>query len=122
MGDSGKVIAVDIHPLAINNVKKKVIKHNLSNVETVQCRGYDTSIDNEVADVVYALDVFHMIEQPALFLEEISRLSKKEGIIIIADGHQPRSTTLSKIEKSTFLEVLHQNKFHVYCKKRLNRC
>ncbi|NOH51163.1 methyltransferase domain-containing protein [Vibrio rotiferianus] len=102
VGDSGKVIAVDIHPLAIKKVVKKISKYNLSNVEVVHCSGYDTSIDDEVADVIYALDIFHMIEQPNPFLAELSRLAKKEGVIIIADGHQPRSSTLKKSKRALF--------------------
>lgn len=115
VGKDGKVIAVDVHPLAIAKVKDKIAKHNLSNVEAVRAQGYTTPISAEIADVVYALDMFHMIEQPNEFLKELSRLAKKDGTIIIEDGHQPRTDTINKIDKSGFLKIVQENKSHVQC-------
>jgi len=117
VGKAGKVIAVDVHPLAIAKVKEKIIKQNLSNVEAVLAEKYTTSISTEFADIVYALDMFHMIEQPNEFLKELSRLAKRDGTIIIEDGHQPRTDTIQKIEKSGFLKIVQETKSHVKCQK-----
>ena len=68
VGQSGKVIAVDVHPLAIKKVKEKIEKYKLSNVEVVLAEKYKTPINTSAADIVYALDMFHMIEQPNEFL------------------------------------------------------
>src|SRR4030065_528547 len=117
VGESGKVIAVDIHPLAIKKVKTKIEKYKLANVETVLGKGYHTPIAGETADVIYALDMFHMIDQPKEFLLELSRLLKQDGTIIIEDGHQSRSETVQKIKKSEVLNIVQETKFHVKCKK-----
>lgn len=117
VGESGKVIAVDIHPLAIKKVKKKIEKYKLSNVEVVLADKYKTPINTGTADVVYALDVFHMIEQPNEFLIELGRLVRNDGTIIIEDGHQPRSETIQKIEKSGFIKIIEETKSHVKCQK-----
>jgi len=119
VGESGKVIAVDIHPLAIKKVKTKIEKYKLGNVETVLGKGYHTPIDSETADVIYALDMFHMIEQPKEFLLELSRLLKQDGTIIIEDGHQSRSETVQKIKKSEALNIVQETKFHVKCKRTI---
>jgi ubiquinone/menaquinone biosynthesis C-methylase UbiE len=117
VGKTGKVIAVDVHPLAIAKVKGKIEKQKLPNVEAVLAKQYTTSISDEIADIVYALDMFHMIAQPNEFLEELSRLAKKDGTIIIEDGHQPRTDTLQKIKKSGFLKIVQETKSHVKCQK-----
>ena len=117
VGKSGRVIAVDIHPLAIGKVKEKIEKYQLTNVEAVLAEKYNTSIIPGTADVVYALDMFHMIEQPNEFTKELSRLVKRDGIVIIEDGHQPRSETIKKIARSGVLKVIQETKFHVKCKK-----
>ncbi len=70
-----------------------------------------------MADVVYALDMFHMIEQPNEFLTELSRLVKRDGTIIIEDGHQPRTETIQKIEQSGILRIFEETKSHVKCRK-----
>jgi ubiquinone/menaquinone biosynthesis C-methylase UbiE len=118
VGEEGKVIAVDIHPLAIKKVKLKIEKFKLTNVKAVLANGYNTPIAKETADVIYALDVFHMIEHPKKFLTELSRLLKQEGKIIIEDGHQPRSETIKKIKKSDVLTIIQETEFHVECKKK----
>ena len=118
VGASGKVIAVDIHPLAIKKVKIKIGKLKLLNVEAILAEGYNTPIADEIADIVYALDMFHMIQQPKEFLAELSRLVKQNGIIIIEDGHQPRSETIQKIKNSGVLKIIQENKFYVECKKK----
>jgi len=121
VGTIGKVIAVDIHPLAIAKVNGKIIKQNLSNVEAVLAEKYTTPISAEIADIVYALDMFHMIAQPNEFLKELSRLAKREGTIIIEDGHQPRTNTIQKIEKSGVLKIVQETKSHVKCQKLASR-
>jgi ubiquinone/menaquinone biosynthesis C-methylase UbiE len=117
VGKEGRVIAVDVHPLAIAKVKGKIEKLNLSNVEAILAEKYSTSISAEIADIVYALDMFHMIAQPNEFLKELSRLAKRDGTIIIEDGHQPRTDTIQKIEKSGFLKIVQETKSHVKCQK-----
>lgn len=117
VGAAGRVIAVDIHPLAITKVKEKIKKLNLSNVEAVLAEKYTTPLADEIADRVYALDMFHMIEQPEYFLQELSRLAKEDGTIIIEDGHQPRASTIQKIEESGFLKIVEETRSHVKCQK-----
>lgn len=117
VGPSGKVFAVDIHPLAIKNVDEKIKKFGLSNVYPTLATGYKTGIESETADVVYALDMFHMIEQPKELLTELSRLVKPDGRIIIEDGHQPRSETKMKIEDSGLLKIVRETKSFVECVK-----
>ncbi|WP_320041612.1 class I SAM-dependent methyltransferase [uncultured Desulfobacter sp.] len=117
VGEKGKVFAVDIHPLAIAKVKEKIEKLSLTNVEAVFAENYTTPLNSETADVVYALDMFHMVEKPEDFLNELSRLVKKEGVIIIEDGHQPRTTTIQKIEQSGCLKIIQETKSHIKCQK-----
>ena len=117
VGKTGRVIAVDIHPLAIAKVKGKIEKQDLSNVVAVLSEKYTTSISDEIADIVYALDMFHMIERPNEFLKELSRLAKKDGTIIIEDGHQLRTDTIQKIEKSGLLKIVQETKSHVKCQR-----
>jgi ubiquinone/menaquinone biosynthesis C-methylase UbiE len=117
VGELGKVIAVDIHPLAIKNVKARIKKHQLKNVEAVLASGYTTTIDSKIADIVYALDMFHMIQQPDELLKELTRLIKDNGIIIIEDGHQSRNETKQKIENAGILNIIEETKSHMKCKK-----
>ena len=117
VGKKGKVVAVDIHPLAMEQVKRTVKRHALHNVQTVLADHYRTQLSNGIADVIYALEMFHMIERPHELLKEFSRLIKDHGTIIIEDGHQARTETVRKIEDSGVLYIESHTKAHVKCRK-----
>ena len=100
VGDSGKVFAVDVHPLAIMSVKRKVKQKNLSNVVPVLSTGYPVGIENQLADVIYALDMFHHVKDTDGFLVELHRLLKQNGALFIESGHQPVEDARKKILES----------------------
>lgn len=105
VGDKGKVYAVDVHELAMEAVKRKISKYDLANVEPVLARGYGCDLEAHVADVIYAVDMFHMIKKPTPFLRELHRLLKKNGHLIIDDGHQSRQLTKAKIKDSAIWHI-----------------
>ncbi|MFW5773443.1 MAG: class I SAM-dependent methyltransferase [Tangfeifania sp.] len=115
VGKNGKVYAVDIHPMAIRDVKRKIKKYDLKNVEALLADGNSCPISDKTADVVYAIDMFHMVNQPEDLLKELHRIVKPEGKVIIEDGHQPREKTLDKIQKTGYFTIKEENKFHVVC-------
>ena len=47
--------------------------------------------------MVCAIDMFFIIKNPTEFLTELKRIIKRNGILVIDDGHQPRSLTKQKI-------------------------
>ncbi len=99
VGDGGKVYAVDVHPLAIKAVEKRVGKKNLSNVVPVLLSDYPANIDSHSADVIYALDMFHHIKDTSGFLNELHRILKPGGTLFIESGHQPLDDARQKIEQ-----------------------
>ncbi|MBW1709117.1 MAG: class I SAM-dependent methyltransferase [Deltaproteobacteria bacterium] len=115
VGETGKVYAVDIHELAISSVKKKIEKYDLKNVEPVLVDGYSCDIEDNAADVIYALDMFHMIKEPVLFLKELRRIVKKDGFLIIDDGHQARKNTKVKLTGSDLWTIAEETKDHLKC-------
>ena len=115
VGEKGKVYAADIHPLAIKSVKEKIEKYNLENVEPVLTNGYSCDINEHTADVIYAVDMFHMIKEPTPFLKELHRLLKKDGFLIIDNGHQSRNKTKMKISNSKVWDIAEESKDHLRC-------
>ncbi len=116
VGETGRVIATDIHPKAMEAVNAKISRYSLKNVETAKAEGYSTPIPAQTADVVYALDMFHMIEQPAELLKELHRILKPNGILILEDGHQPRSKTMKKVKDFGKFKIVETNRKHLICK------
>jgi len=100
VGEAGKVYAVDVHPLAIKAIKLKAKQKNLNNVVPVLSTGYPVDIASQAADVIYALDMFHHVQDSAGFLAELHRLLQPTGTLFIESGHQSRAGAREKILQS----------------------
>ena len=98
VGPSGRIYALDIHPLAIEKVKNLVAKKNLKNVETIQseCK---TELPDESIDVVLLYDTFHEVDDPDGVLHELHRVLKQDGLLSFSDHHLKEDEINSEITK-----------------------
>ncbi|NSW91714.1 MAG: methyltransferase domain-containing protein [Firmicutes bacterium] len=100
VGETGKVFAIDINEIAIKHVEKCIAKFNLHNVIPVLYKDNCSEIASESVDVVYALDMFHQVDNPKEFLGQLYGIIKNNGWFILEDGHQSREVTRSKVRQS----------------------
>lgn len=106
VGASGKVHAVDVHPLAIAAVHETISKRNLKNINPVLATGYPVNIDSHSTDIIYALDMFHHIKDSQPFLKELHRLLKSDGTLFIENGHQRLDAARQKINASGYWQIM----------------
>jgi len=118
VGSQGKVFAVDIHELAVEAVKDKIYKYGLTNIEAVLASGYDSGLPDRLADVVCAIDMFHIIKNHTEFLAELKRITKKSGCLVIDDGHQRRSITKDSILQSGHWDIFEETRDHLKCRPK----
>ena len=121
VGDGGKVYAVDVHPLAIKTIKEKAKRKDLENVIPVLSTGYPVDIGNHSVDVIYALDMFHHIQDAAGFLKELHRLLKPNGTLFIESGHQRMDKAKQKILESDYWEISMTTRNMFKCKPKESR-
>jgi ubiquinone/menaquinone biosynthesis C-methylase UbiE len=115
VGKTGTVVAADVHEMAITSVEKLIKQHNLLNVRAVLTDGRSSPIGNDTADLIYALDMFHMVKETDPFLKELCRITKKDGVLILEDGHQPRSETKEKVLRSAAWKIIGEEKRYIKC-------
>ncbi len=113
VGKNGKVYAVDVQPLAIESVKQKMMRENLENIVPVLAHGYHTGLPDQVADRVCALDMFFGLKEPSTFLQEVYRITKPTGVLVIDDGHESRQATLKKMNAAGQWRVVEETKDHL---------
>jgi len=99
VGKEGKVFAVDILEAAKKEIEEIKTKHNIQNVEFILAEGNKSNLAEKTADMIFALDVFHKIENAKEFLGELCRISKIGGTLILDDGHQSREKTKKSLEE-----------------------
>jgi len=95
-GDSGRVFALDIHPLAIQQVEKSASRKGLTNIETIQS-DCATGLGDESIEVAFLYDILHHLSEPEAVLGELHRVLKPDGILSVNDHHLTEEEILSRI-------------------------
>jgi ubiquinone/menaquinone biosynthesis C-methylase UbiE len=109
IGESGKIYALDIHPLAIQLVRNLIGKKQLKNVETIHSDGKTGLPDNSI-DVVLLYDTFHALKNPNEVLKEIHRVLKPDGFLSFSDHHMKENEILSKVTNNGLFKLLKKGK------------
>ena len=115
VGPRGRVYAVDILPLAIQSVQGIKDKFSLLNVVPTLASGYSSTVPDHVADLIYALDVLHSIQDPSAFLAELHRIAKPGCELVLNDGYQSRKKTMKMLSTSPLWRLDRQEKSYVKC-------
>jgi ubiquinone/menaquinone biosynthesis C-methylase UbiE len=116
VGTDGTVYALDMHPLAIEKVRKIASKKGLGNVETVlsDCA---TGLENDSVDVVLLYDVFHDLGNPEAVMQEIHRVLRPDGLVSFSDHHMKDSEIVSEVTKTgLFMLSVKGRKSHSFLK------
>ena len=109
VGKSGKIYALDIHPLAIQMVQNIVSKRQLTNVETI-CSDCKTGLPDNSVDVVLLYDTFHVLSDPNGVLEELHRVLKPSGILSFSDHHMEENKIVSKVTNRKLFRLSRKGK------------
>ncbi len=85
VGEEGKVYAVDIEPIAVDYVKRKVRELGLDNVEVLLSEENRLPLEDNTIDFVFMAFVFHELENPVSFMEEVKRVCRPIAYVAIID-------------------------------------
>jgi SAM-dependent methyltransferase len=85
VGGSGKVIGVDITPEMIEKAQKSAKKHSIKNVEFRLGDMENLPVKDDSIDVVISNCVINLVPDKKKVFEEIYRVLKKSGRMIISD-------------------------------------
>ena len=109
VGPSGKIYALDIHPLAIQEVQKRASRKGILNVKTIQS-DCNTGLPDNSVDVVLLYDVFHDLSQPDEVLRELHRVVKPGGGLSFSDHHMKERDILETFAHSGLFKLSVQGK------------
>ena len=116
IGSSGKVYALDINSLAIDGIKKISSKKRLDNIETI-LSDYKTNLSGNSIDVVILFDVYHELDDKVKVLEELYRVLKSEGVLLMSDHHLARERIISSLTGSGLFKLSKEkNKIFIFNK------
>jgi ubiquinone/menaquinone biosynthesis C-methylase UbiE len=85
VGSSGRVYAEDINPAAIDYIRKRAAKENLSGIQAVLGSPDDPRLPANSIDAVLMLKAYHEIEHPEVLLANLKPALKSGAKIGIID-------------------------------------
>jgi ubiquinone/menaquinone biosynthesis C-methylase UbiE len=98
VGEKGNVVALDINPLAIERVQRKIAKENVKNVKTMVVDAAETGLPAKSFDLIFLFGFSHNRGNMTKIWVELHRLLKTEGILAV-EGRPQHPTELFEIIK-----------------------
>ena len=109
VGESGKIYALDIHPLAIQMVQDIAERKGLKNIETIHS-DCATGLENGAIDMVLLYDTYHDVTNPDGVLEELHRVLKPDSVLSFSDHHMKEDKILSQITRNNLFVLSRRGK------------
>jgi ubiquinone/menaquinone biosynthesis C-methylase UbiE len=109
VGKSGKIYALDVHPLAVQMVQNVASRKRLENVETI-LSDCETGLRNNSVDVILLYDTFHELSDQNGVLEELHRILKSNGILSFSDHHMKENEIISGVTNGGLFKMLKKGK------------
>ena len=105
VGSTGTVYAADIHPLAIQEIKKKADIKGIKNLHTI-LTNCETRLPNASIDVVLLFYVLHDFKDPGSIIRELYRILRPNGILSVIDHKFDKDKVVSTITHATNTLIL----------------
>ena len=109
VGASGKIYALDIHPLAIREVKKLAVRNGIKNLEIIES-DCNTGLPDNTVDTALLYDVFHGLARPDDILQELHRILKPGGRLSFSDHHMKEEEAIARLTGSGLFKLVKKGK------------
>jgi ubiquinone/menaquinone biosynthesis C-methylase UbiE len=117
VGDEGHVYAVDIHPRAVERVKKKIKREALSNITASCVNASDTGLPNESIDLSILFGLRYIAGGLENVIFELHRVLKPGGILSFEKTRGSESELIKEIERAGFIHSGRQGRVFLFTKK-----
>lgn len=118
VGEKGVVYALDIHPLAIESVRRAALGRNLGNILAMDAN-VESALPDRCIDFALLYDVLHDIPEPAPVLAGLYRVLKPMGLLSASDHHLGDSALLAKVTGSGLYRFIERNRWTTQFEKNV---
>jgi ubiquinone/menaquinone biosynthesis C-methylase UbiE len=102
VGGEGLVYAVDVNPLAVKRVRKKVEKEGIKNIEPLERSGSDTGLPDGSIDLAFIFGTLHFYGGVEGVISEMNRILKPGGTLSFERARGSEEELLALIEGAGF--------------------
>lgn len=107
----GTVFAADIHPLALEHVRKSASKRGFKNIKTILTAD-KTDLPDSSIDIILLFYVLHDFHNPCKIIRELNRVLKSDGILTVIDHKLGDEEVNALLTKSTSAALKFRNKIN----------
>jgi ubiquinone/menaquinone biosynthesis C-methylase UbiE len=117
VGDEGHVYAVDIHPHAVERVKKKAEKEALSNITASCVNASDTGLPGESVGLSFLFGLRYIAGGLKNAISELHRVLRPGGILSFEKTRGSESELIQEVERGGFIYSGRQGRVFLFTRK-----
>jgi len=100
VGEKGKVYALDVNPVAVETVRRKIEEKNLENIEVILADASETGLPDESIDTAFLFGVVHALDDMDAVMWEMHRVLKAKGVLSIQKSWWSEKKLLDAVTKN----------------------
>lgn len=109
VGEKGKVYALDVNPVAVETVRRKIMENNLKNVKIMLADASETGLPDESIDVAFLFGVIHALKDVDAVMREMHRILKVKGILSVQKSWWSEKRLLDAVTKNNLFSFREKN-------------
>ena len=109
VGEKGKVYALDVNPVAVETVQRKIMENNLKNVKIMLADASETGLPDESIDVAFLFGVIHALKDVDAVMREMHRILKVKGILSVQKSWWSEKRLLDAVTKNNLFSFKEKN-------------
>ena len=118
VGDKGLIYAIDVHPLAIKRVQKKIEKEGIKNVTPILANASEIRLPDESVDLAFLFGLRYIAGGLENVMSEIHRILKPGGMLSFEKTRGPEKELIEEVERGGFIYSGRQARIFLFTKKK----
>lgn len=117
VGDSGLIYAVDVHPLAIKRVQKKIDEKRIKNVKPILANASDNKLPDQSIDLAFIFGLRYIAGGLENLILEMNRVIKPGGALSFEKTRGKEEELIQEVEEKGFVYSAKQGRIFSFTKK-----
>jgi ubiquinone/menaquinone biosynthesis C-methylase UbiE len=118
VGDEGVIHAIDVHPLAIKRVQKKIKRERIKNVTPILGNAADTGLPDRSIDLAFLFGLQYIAGGLENVVAEIRRILKPDGVLSFEKTRGPEKELVDEVERGGFVYSGRKRRIFLFTKAK----
>jgi ubiquinone/menaquinone biosynthesis C-methylase UbiE len=116
-GDKGFVYAVDVHPLAIERVKRKIEREGIKNIKPFHANASKTGLGDESIDLAFLFGLPYLAGGLEKVITELHRILRTGGLLSYQKTRGSERNLIEEVERGGFMYLERRRRIFLFRKE-----